>query len=149
MDQAEADRARSVETFKRLAWVLPVTVLAASIADVALYEVAGVLDRDVTGWLGAGPAQILGANAAYLSMGAALLPVLVKLTRDPARWFTVLATVGVLLSLMLPVSAGLGDGSEAVPAAGLSTVITLATMHLVSYAIGVPMLLRLGRARRD
>ncbi len=148
LDRAEADGALSVGALKRLAWVLPVTALTASMADVALYEVAGVLDPDVTAWLGAGPAQIVGANAAYLSMGAALLLVLVRITSNPARWFTMLASIGVVLSLMLPVSAGLGDGSEAVPAAGLPTVITLSTMHLLSYAIAVPMLLRLGRARR-
>lgn len=148
MDRAAQGRESLGGALKRLVWVLPVSVLVASMADVALYEVVGVLDPEVTGWQGAGPAQIVGANMVYLLMGAALLLILIKLTRNPARWFTVLATVGVLVSLVLPVFAGLGDGSEAVPAAGLSTVITLSMMHLVSYAIGVPLLLRLGRRRR-
>lgn len=132
----------------RLAWLLPATVLSVSVADIALYEVAGVLDPDVTGWAGAGAAQIVGANAAYLSIAAIALLVLLRLTRSPARWFRILATLGVVASLALPISSGLGEGTTSVPAPGLSTVIALSTMHLVSYAIAVPMLLRLLPTRR-
>lgn len=148
VDQAGEDQETTVGALKRLAWVLPVTALTASVADVALYEVVGVLDPDVTAWPGAGLAEIVGANTAYLLMGAALLVVLVKFTSAPARWFTVLATVAVLASLALPVFAGLGDGSAALPTPGLTTVITLGAMHLVSYVIAVLMFLRLGRSRR-
>ena len=133
---------------RRLIWLLPAPVLSVSLADIALYEVAGVLDPDITGWAGAGAAQIVGANAVYLSIGAAALLALVKLTRAPARWFAILATIGVVASLALPISAGLGDGTAAVPAPGLSTVIALSVLHLVSYAIAVPMFLRLGLTER-
>ncbi|MGB5935708.1 MAG: hypothetical protein WBG76_07565 [Ornithinimicrobium sp.] len=119
-----------------------------SVADIALYEVAGVIDPDVTGWAGAGAAQIIGANAVYLMVAAAALLVLVKITRAPARWFAILATIGVVASLALPVAAGLGEGTVAVPAPGLSTVIALLAMHLISYAIAVPMFLRFGPTRR-
>lgn len=132
----------------RLAWLLPATMLSVSVADIALYEVAGVFDPDVTAWAGAGAAQIIGANAVYLSLAATVLLVLVKLTRAPARWFVVLATVGMVASLALPVAAGLGDGTAAVPAPGLSTVIALSAMHVLSYAIAVPMLLRFGLTER-
>ena len=132
----------------RLAWLLPATMLSVSVADIALYEVAGVLDPDVTGWAGAGAAQIIGANAVYLSLAATVLLVLVKLTRTPARWFAILATIGVIASLALPISAGLGEGTAAVPAPGLTTVIALSAMHLLSYAIAVPMFLRLGPTKR-
>lgn len=133
---------------KRLTWLLPATLLSVSVADIALYEVAGVLDPDVTGWAGAGAAQIVGANAAYLFVAAAALLVLVKLTRAPARWFALLATVGVVASLALPVAAGLGEGTVAVPAPGLTTVIALSAMHLLSYAIAVPLFLRFGLTER-
>lgn len=132
----------------RLVWLLPAILLSVSVADVALYEVAGVLDPDVTGWAGAGAVQIVGANAVYLVVAAAALLVLVKLTRAPARWFAVLATVGVVASLALPVAAGLGEGTVAVPAPGLTTVIVLSAMHLISYAIAVPMFLRFGLTGR-
>lgn len=132
----------------RLAWLLPATMLSVSVADIALYEVAGLLDPDVTGWAGAGAAQIIVANAVYLSMAATALLVLVKLTRSPARWFGILATIGVVVSLALPISSGLGEGTAAVPAPGLTTVVALSAMHLVSYAIAVPMFLRLGPTRR-
>ncbi|MGB6006241.1 MAG: hypothetical protein WBG36_16660 [Ornithinimicrobium sp.] len=133
---------------RRLAWLVPVAVLSVSVADIALYEVAGVIDPDVTGWAGAGAAQIIGANAVYLMVAAAALLVLVKITRAPARWFAILATIGVVASLALPVAAGLGEGTVAVPAPGLSTVIALLAMHLISYAIAVPMFLRFGPTRR-
>lgn len=132
----------------RLIWVLPATVLSVSLADIALYEVAGVLDPDITGWAGAGAAQITGANAVYLSIAAIALLALVKLTRAPARWFAILATIGVVASLALPISAGLGEGTAAVPAPGVRTVIALSALHLVSYAIAVPMFLRLGLTER-
>ncbi len=158
LTHAPADRAEKGATMSggpgiktaatRLAWLLPATMLSVSVADIALYEVAGVFDPDVTGWAGAGAAQVLGANAVYLLMAAAALLVLVKLTRAPARWFVVLATVGMVASLALPVAAGLGEGTVAVPAPGLTTVIALSAMHLLSYAIAVPMFLRFGLTER-
>ncbi len=76
------------------------------------------------------------------------LLVVVKFTRTPARWFGILTTIGVVASLALPVSAGLGEGTAAVPLPGVATVIALSAMHLLSYAIAVPMFLRLGLTRQ-
>ena len=50
----------------------------------------------------------------------------------------------LLISLVLPVSAGLGYDASGAPAASTATVITLSLMHVVSYAISVPFYIRMG-----
>ncbi len=128
---------------RRLGWVVPLAVLAATAADLGLYYAAGILFPEVTDWAGAGPMQIAGANVAYLVAGALALVVVARVSRHPARHFVVLTAIGLVLSFALPISAGLGEGSATAPAASTATVVTLSLMHVVSYAVAVPMLVRL------
>ena len=56
---------------------------------------------------------------------------------------SILASIGLLLSLGLPISAGFGFGPPGTPAAGVATVITLSLMHIVSFVICVPLFIRM------
>lgn len=117
-------------------------MLAATAADLGLYYAAGILFPEITAWSGAGPGQIAGANMVYMLIGAITFAVITRMSSRPVRHFLVVATFGLLFSLALPISAGFGYGPPGTPAAGAATVITLSLMHIVSFAISVPLFIR-------
>jgi hypothetical protein len=137
----------NIETSKssmtRLLWVGPLAMAAATAANTALYLAAGVLAPEVTHWAGAGIGQIAGANIVYLLIGAVVLAIVNQFSSQPARHYLIVATVGLILSLWLPISAGLGYGPPGTAVASMVTVVTLSLMHMVSYIISVPMYIRL------
>jgi hypothetical protein len=128
--------------FSRLIWVTPLAMLAATAANLGLYAAAGILNPEVTAWPGAGPGQIAGANFVYLLIGAIVFAVIARLSSHPARDYLIAASIGLLLSLALPISAGFGYGAPGTPPAGAATVITLSLMHVVTFAISVPLFIR-------
>jgi hypothetical protein len=118
-------------------------MLTATAANIGLYAAAGSLYPEVTGWPGAGLGQIAGATIAYLFIGTLIFAVIARLSSQPARHYRIVATIGLLLSLALPILAGFGYGAPGAPPASLATVITLSLMHVLTYAISVPMFTRL------
>lgn len=141
--EAVQKRQTSKTELGKLAWVSPLAVLIATVANLGLYAAAGTVFPEVTAWSGAGVGQIVGANIVYLLIGTGLFALLARFSARPARHYLILATVGLLLSLALPISAGFGYGASGAPAAGAATVVTLSLMHVVSYAISVPLFIRL------
>lgn len=123
----------------RLIWISPLAILAATAANLSLYYAAGILFPEVTAWSGAGPGPIVGANVVYLLIGTIAFAVISQISSHPARHFLILAIIGLLFSLGLPISAGFGYGPPGTPPAGAASVITLSLMHIVSFAISVPM----------
>lgn len=128
---------------RRLVPVTLLAMLAATAANLVLYYAGGALFPAVTTWPGAGPGQIVGANSAYLFFGAVTLAVVARVASRPARHFLIVAVAGLLLSLALPISAGFGYGAPGASPADLVTIITLSLMHVVSFAISVPLFVRL------
>jgi hypothetical protein len=127
----------------RLISVSLLAMLAATAADLGLYYAAGILFPEVTTWPGSGAGQIAGANVVYLLMGAIALAIITRISSRPRRHYLILATVGLLLSLGLPISAGFGFGPPGTPEAGVATVITLSLMHITSFAISVTLFIRM------
>ena len=132
---------------RKLLWVTPLAMLATSAANLALYFVAGSIFPAVDAWTGAGPSQIIGATVVYLTIGAIVLAIIARLSSQPARHFRIVATIGLVLSMFLPLSAWLGYGAAGVPAPGAATAITLGLMHVVAYVISVPLFIRLGLSK--
>jgi hypothetical protein len=130
-------------TLRTLLWVAPVAMAAATVANLALYVIAGTLFPAVAAWPGAGPGQIVGATGAYLLFGAIALTLIARFSSRPARHFLLVAVVGLILSLALPVGAGFGYAAPGVPPASVATVVILALMHVISFAISVPLFVRL------
>ncbi len=128
-------------TLRKLIWVTPLAMFTATLANLGLYAAAGRLYPEVTAWSGAGPGQIVGANFVYLLIGTIVFALVARYSSRPARAYLIVATIGLLLSLALPISAGFGQPGT--PPAGTTTVITLSLMHIVSYAISVPLFNRL------
>jgi len=123
----------------RLTWISPLAMLVVSAANFGLYAAAGHFFPEVTAWSGASVGQIIGANIVYLLMGTIAFLTTTRFSSNPARTYLVVATLGLIFSLGLPISAGFGFGPPGTPPAGAATVITLSLMHIVSYAISVPL----------
>lgn len=127
----------------RLVWVSPLAMAAAAAANLGLYAGAGRLVPDVTAWPGAGVGQIVGATIVYLLVGTLVCIMVARRSSRPARHYALVATAALLLSLAMPIAAGFGYGAPGAPPAGAATVITLCLMHVLAYAISVPMFIRL------
>jgi hypothetical protein len=127
----------------KLLWVSPVAMAAATVANLGLYAAAGTIFPEVTAWPGAGVGQIVGANIVYLLIGTIVFALIARYSARPARHFSLVATIGLLLSLGLPISAAFGYGAPGAPPAEVTTAVTLSLMHVVAYAITVPLFNRL------
>lgn len=127
---------------RKLLWVSPTAMAAATLANLGLYAAAGAVFPEVTAWTGAGVGQIIGANIAYLFIGTIVFALIARFSSQPARHYRMVATMGLVLSLGLPIAAGFGYAAPGAPAANLATVITLSLMHVIAYAISVPLFIR-------
>lgn len=127
----------------KLLWVSPLVMAGATVANLILYAVAGSLFPEVTAWAGAGVGQIIGATVVYLLIGTTVFALVARFTTRPARTYWIVATVGLLLSLWMPVSAAMGYGAPNATPPSTATAVTLSLMHVVSYAISVPLFIRL------
>jgi len=130
-------------TYSRLLWVAPTAMLVATIANLGFYAAAGSLFPEVTAWAGTSAGQIIGANIVYLVMGAMIFAVVARTSLRPARNYIIVATVGLALSMFMPISVGMGYGPPEMVTPGTATVITLCMIHVLSYIISVPMFIRL------
>lgn len=128
---------------RNLIWVSPLAMLTATVANLSLYALAGRLFPEVTAWTGAGMGQIVGATIVYLLIGTIVFALVAKVSSRPARNYLIVATLGLLLSLALPIGAvyGVGTPPGTLPATVI-TAVTLSLMHIVTYAISVPLFLR-------
>ncbi len=127
----------------RLLWVSPLAMLVSSAVNLGLYAAAGRLFPEVAAWSGAGPTQIIGATIVYLLIGTIVFALTARFARRPARTYTILATIGLLFSLFMPISAAFGFGAPGAPVPDMATVATLSLMHVAAYAISVPMFNRM------
>jgi hypothetical protein len=132
--------------FHRLVLTSLGAMLLAGAANLVLYAVAGRFFPQVAAWPGAGPGQIIGATVVYLFLGTIVFAVINRWSSRPARTYLLVASAALLLSLALPIAAGFGYAAPSVPQPGTATVVTLSLMHVLAYAISVPMFLRLARS---
>lgn len=142
-DRIPSATKRTGISLRGLAGATVLAMLATTVANLALYYLAGALFPSVGAWPGAGAGQIVGANSAYLFFGALALAVIARFSSRPARHFLIVAIAGLLLSLALPIGAGFGYGAPSAPPANAATVITLSLMHVIFFAISVPLFIRL------
>lgn len=127
----------SPSPLKTLLWVSPLAIAISTVANLGLYAAAGAVFPEVTSWSGAGIGQIIGANIGYLFFGTVVFALIAKFSARPARTYWIVSMVGLLLSLGLPISAWFGT-----PPASIATIVTLSLMHVISFAISVPMFIR-------
>ncbi len=144
---AQATLTQTTETqsiaYSRLLWIAPAAMLVSTVANLGFYAAAGSLFPEVTDWTGASIGQIIGANMVYLLIGAVVFAIIGRTSAHPARNYIIAATVGLALSMFMPISVGMGYGPPEIATPGAVTVITLCLMHVLSYVISVPMFIRL------
>lgn len=139
--QVEQKSANSA--LRRIFWVTPLAMIAATVANLALYLGASAALPAVGAWPGAGVGQVIGATVGYLFFGAVSAAIIARLSSRPRRHFLMIAVIGLLLSLALPIAAGFGYAAPGAPPASVATVVTLALMHVVAFCISVPLFIRL------
>ncbi len=133
-------------SLRKFLWVAPLTLVIAIVANEILYMLVAALIPTVGKWQGAGERQIVLGTLVYLILGSVVFALVVRFSSHPIRTYWIVATVALILSLALPLSAGAGFGPPGVPVPDTATVITLVLMHVVAYAITVSMFTRLTRA---
>lgn len=115
----------------------------ATTANLGLYATVGYLFPRVADWPGTSPLHIIGATVLYLTLATLVFVAVRRFSSHPARHYLIVATLSLLLSLGPPISLGFGPGLPGVPAADPTIAITLGLMHVLSYAISVPMFIRM------
>lgn len=88
----------------------------------------------------ASPWPAVGFTALYLVIGLGVFALLVRFTAKPITWFVRIAVVGLLLSFLNPLFARGQDGATT------GGILTLEAMHVVAFAIFVPLLTTRTRA---
>ena len=122
---------------RRLLWVAPLAIAAASVANLIVFWTAVALFPSVGQFPMLGTLPIIASTAAYLLVAAAVFVVVGKLSSRPVTHYRIIAVVALLLSFGAPLSAGAGFMPGA--SADGATVVTLLVMHVVAAAITVPL----------
>ena len=130
-------------SLRKFLWITPLTIVAAIIANEILYAIVAALIPSVGKWPSAGPVQIIFSTLVYLLLGSLVFALVVRFSSRPVRTYWIVASIGLILSLALPISAGAGFVPAGQPVPDTATVITLSLMHVVAYAITVTMFTRL------
>ena len=85
-------------------------------------------------------AVVISTLAGVVAAGV-VYAVIARFASDPARTFTIVAVVALLLSLLAPLSVGLEDPPE-YPGTDAGSVGTMMAMHVVAAAIAIAALTR-------
>jgi len=112
-------------------------------ANLGLYALAGYLFPHVATWTGTSSTHVIVATIIYLTLATLVFAAVRRFSPRPARHYLIVATASLLFSMGPPISLGFGPGLPGVPPADPTIAITLGLMHIISYAISVPMFIRM------
>jgi hypothetical protein len=127
----------------RLLLVSPLAMSTSIAASLGLYAVVGYLFPHVATWPGTSPMHIIVATIVYLLVATLVFAAVRRFSSRPARHYMIIATLSLLFSMGPPISLGFGPGLPGVPPADAVISITLGLMHIISYAISVPVFIRM------
>jgi len=127
----------------RLLLVSPLAMSTSIAANLALYAIVGYLFPHVASWSGTSPMHIVVATIVYLLVATLVFAAVRRFSPRPARHYMIIATLSLIFSMGPPISLGFGPGLPGVPPADAVIGITLGLMHVISYAISVPMFIRM------
>jgi hypothetical protein len=85
-------------------------------------------------------AVIVSTLVGVIAAGA-VYAVVARFAKDPARTFTIVAVVALVLSLLAPLSVGLEDPPE-YPGTDAGSIGTMMAMHVVAAVIAIAALTR-------
>jgi len=127
----------------RLIWVSLLAMSTAAALNLGLYAVVGFFFPHVAAWSGTSSTHVIVATIVYLTLATLVFAAVRRFSPRPARHYLIIATVSLLFSIGPPISLGFGPGLPGVPPADPIIAITLGLMHVISYAISVPMFIRM------
>jgi len=127
----------------RLIWVSLLAMSTAIAANLGLYAVVGYIFPHVAAWPGTSPTHVIVATIVYLLLATLVFAAVRRFSPRPVRHYLIVATVSLLFSIGPPISLGFGPGLPGVPPADAAIGITLGLMHIVSFAISVPIFIRM------
>ena len=116
---------------RRLWWVAPLTIIAASIANLIVYAIAAALFDGPGQFPYLTPLNIF-TTASDLIVAAIVFALIGRFATHPIRAFRIMAIVALLLSFAAPLSA-----TGLTPPADTATVAVLLVMHVVAVAITI------------
>jgi len=126
----------------RLPWAALLAMVVASLANLILYVVADAL------WSVAWEPKfnailvVVGTIGAVV-VAAALFAIVARFARTPVKTYTMIATIGLLLSFVMPILALFGIPGPSV--APLDTVIVMILTHVIAYVVSTFLFTRLTR----
>lgn len=141
--QSPLNRQTTESTRGRLIWIALLAMATSIAANLALYAVIGYLFPQVATWSGSSPTHIIVATFVYLFLATLVFAAVRRFSSRPARHYLIIATLSLLSSMVPPISLGFGPGLPGAPPADAMIGITLGLMHIISYAISVPMFIRM------
>jgi hypothetical protein len=125
----------------RIAAATALATVAATLANLVLRAIAvAVLDIPQPEFEPLQVRAVIVSTVGGVIAAGIVFAIVVRLARDPARAFVIIAAVALLLSLYAPLSLGLADPPED-PGTDAGSVGTLMLMHVVAAAIAVPVLI--------
>lgn len=127
----------------RLLLVSPLAMSTSIAANLGLYAIVGYLFPHLTTWPGTSPTHIIVATIIYLLLATLVFAAVKRFSPRPSRHYLIVATISLLFSMVPPIMLGFGSGLPGVPPADAIIATTLGLMHVMSYAISVPMFIRL------
>jgi hypothetical protein len=127
----------------RLILASALAMATATAANLGLYAIAGYLFPHVAAWTGTSSTHVIVATIVYLTLATLVFAAVRRFSSRPARHYLIVATISLLFSMGPPISLGFGPGLPGVPAADPIIGITLGLMHIISYAISVPIFIRM------
>jgi Family of unknown function (DUF6069) len=125
----------------RIAAATALATVAATLANLVLRAIAvAVLDIPQPEFEPLQVRAVIVSTVGGVIAAGIVFAIVVRLARDPARAFVIIAAVALVLSLYAPLSLGLADPPED-PGTDAGSVGTLMLMHVVAAAIAVPVLI--------
>ena len=141
-------RSTSQEGFalRKLLWVGPLTIVVASLVNMALRAIAVSFFGVSAGFMYFQPSYVIGGTVVYLLLALLAFVLVGRLARHPVLVYRIVALVALCVSFLTPVMALTG----LFPAAGMNLHIfwTMLAMHIISALITVGLLTTLAAERR-
>jgi hypothetical protein len=132
-------------SLRKLLWIGPLAMVVAIVANEIWYAIAAALSPSVGQWPGVGVVPIIISTVVYLVIASLVFAVVVRFSARPVRTYWIVATIALLISCAAPILARSGFGMPGLPPADTVSVIVLMIMHVIAFAISVPMITRLTR----
>lgn len=129
---------QAYKVLRRLIWLGPLTIVSAIIANLVVRTIAVAFFGVSETFQYFQATDLIGSTIIYLLLALSAFVLVSRFSRQPMRFYRVLALVALLLSLFIPAMALNG----LLPIPGMNTHIfwTMIVMHIVSAAIVVGLL---------